>query len=246
MDTNYYFSYGMNTDPEQMSLRTGMPLPLGRALVRDHGFRFALHADVFPQPGNTTYGVLWSITQEQLALLDIREGYPSYYDRKIVDVECGGKKYRAWMYYMTPGQAEYPPTDGYYSMLERGYTTFDVPKDQIVSALTSSKSNSMSSMSIESYKTIRTSVAYQEYWNNHPENVHKRSVRWFNSYKELVKFVAGKRKLREIAQESSSFGMSVEQLCRDLVEYDEIAVPRHFQVKDSWVTWENSYSYHQN
>lgn len=249
-NTNYYFAYGMNSDPEQMNLRTGKPTAIGRALVRDHGFRFALHADVFPEVGTTTYGVLWDITPDQLKALDLREGYPYYYDRKIIDVECAGKVYRAWMYYMTPGQREYPPTDGYYQMLVRGYTHFNISLDQIKKALDSSNQTSLKEISVDHYKTMRTNVVYDYGYKNYSEidyrgQVINKSVRWFNSYEELVKFVAGKRKLREIREEAFKYSMSVEDLCREYVEYDSIWVPGHFQVKNSWISYDSNNCYYQ-
>jgi gamma-glutamylcyclotransferase (GGCT)/AIG2-like uncharacterized protein YtfP len=125
----------MNTDPIAMVLRTGEPRAIGRGIVRDHAFRFATHADVFPQVGTNTYVVLWELDDHQLALLDIREGYPTYYDRKIVVVESGGRSWDAWMYFMTPGHLEQPPYDSYYEMLTNGYTTFGLPLDQIEDAL---------------------------------------------------------------------------------------------------------------
>ena len=123
MTKHLYFGYGMNTDPEQMIMRTGQPLALGRGLVRDHAFRFALHADVYPKVGTNTYGVLWEIDDDALKALDNREGYPYYYDRKMVTVEANGTTYQAWMYYMTPGHPDREPSKGYYDMLVRGYTT---------------------------------------------------------------------------------------------------------------------------
>jgi gamma-glutamylcyclotransferase (GGCT)/AIG2-like uncharacterized protein YtfP len=140
MTTPYYFAYGMNTDPIAMVLRTGEPRAIGRGIVRDHAFRFATHADVFPQPGTNTYGVLWELDDRQLAMLDIREGYPRYYDRKIVVVESGGRSYAAWMYFMTPGHTEQPPYESYYDMLTNGYTTFGLPLSQIEDALDASYS----------------------------------------------------------------------------------------------------------
>jgi len=137
-DKIFMFSYGMNTDPESMALRTGTPVAIGRALVRNHAFRFALHADVYPCLGVDTHGVLWEITEEQLAALDQREGYPNYYDRTLVQVESGAKTYTAWMYGMTGTPIIYPPSDRYYGMLDRGYTYFGVPKKQIVEALAES------------------------------------------------------------------------------------------------------------
>lgn len=138
MNSHYYAAYGMNTDPEAMAFRTGDPVAIGRGLVRDHAFRFACHADVYPCRGTDTHVVLWDLDDSQLAALDAREGYPTYYDRKMVVVECGGRSYEAWMYYMTPGYPVEPPSDQYYGMLDRGYTAFHVPKDQIVQALANS------------------------------------------------------------------------------------------------------------
>lgn len=97
-----------------------------------------MHADVVPSPTQVVHGVLWSITDEQLASLDIREGYPSYYDRKMLDIECAyisGGKCKAWTYFMTPGQQEFPPGDHYWNMLMSGYTYFNVPTAQMFKAV---------------------------------------------------------------------------------------------------------------
>lgn len=136
--TIYYFAYGMNSDPQQMRLRTGVPRAIGSASIQNHAFRFSTHADVYPKVGSETVGVLWSLNEQQLAQLDDREGYPYYYNRKIVDVESGGKIYQAWMYYMVGEVVPYPPSDEYYAMLDRGYTHFAVPKYQIIHALADS------------------------------------------------------------------------------------------------------------
>ena len=209
----YYFSYGMNTDPSAMELRTGVPIPIGRALIRDHAFRFAYFADVYPQPGVTTHGVLWDITEEQLAALDKREGYPTHYDRKIVEIEARGHIYKAWMYYMTDKNVEMAMTAGpapskyYYGMLTSGYTYFGVPMTQIEDALAKAK-----------MKTQR---------------VIGRPTRWFDSYEQLVKLSAGKKRLAKIRLEAESQHISAEQLCSDYVEYGAIWAPKHFQVRNS-------------
>lgn len=159
--TSYYFAYGMNTDPQQMALRTGSPLAIGRAIVRNHAFRFAMHADVYPCQGIITNGVLWKINTNQLESLDIREGYPYYYQRKVVDVECDGKVYQAWMYFMTSDHVNYPPSDEYYRMLERGYTHFHVPLKQIIDGLNASKDALNANMPIGEYKKKRDIIAYR-------------------------------------------------------------------------------------
>jgi gamma-glutamylcyclotransferase (GGCT)/AIG2-like uncharacterized protein YtfP len=216
----YYFSYGMNTDPSAMELRTGVPIPIGRALIRDHAFRFAYFADVYPKQGVTTQGVLWDITEEQLAALDKREGYPTHYDRKIVEIEARGHIYKAWMYYMTDKNVEMAltagpaPSEYYYGMLTSGYTYFGVPMAQIEDALAIAK------------KVPRKPLG--------------RPTRWFDSYEQLVKLTAGKKRLARIRTEAASQHITAEQLCADYIEYGAIRVPDHFKVK-TWI-----FEYHEN
>jgi gamma-glutamylcyclotransferase (GGCT)/AIG2-like uncharacterized protein YtfP len=225
-----YFGYGMNTDPQQMIMRTGQPLALGRGMVRDHAFRFALHADVFPQEGTNTYGVLWEIDDEALKSLDMREGYPYYYDRKMVTVEANGTTYQAWMYYMTPGHPERQPSQGYYDMLVRGYTTFNVPMEQIEAALERSTVAPESMTDLETYKFNRSVIAYR---STGYSGYTSRKVRWFNSYTELVKFTHGRKVLRTVQAEADHCGLSLEQMCSDYVNYEELTVPDHFRVRES-------------
>lgn len=224
---HFYFGYGMNSDPEQMIMRTGQPLALGRGMVRDHAFRFALHADVYQQDGTNTYGVLWEIDDEALKSLDNREGYPYYYDRKIVEVEANGTVYQAWMYFMTPGHQERQPSQGYYDMLVRGYSTFNVPMDQIEDALERSILAPESLTDIDTYNLNRTIIAY----GNKPKS--GRDVRWFDSYYDLVKFTHGRKILKTIKADAEHCHISVEQMCADYVVYGELDIPTHFQVRES-------------
>jgi gamma-glutamylcyclotransferase (GGCT)/AIG2-like uncharacterized protein YtfP len=225
-----YFGYGMNTDPEQMRMRTGQPLPLGRGMIRDHAFRFALHADVYPKKGVNTYGVLWEIDDEALKSLDNREGYPYYYDRKMVTVEANGTTYQAWMYYMTPGHPDRLPSKGYYDMLHRGYTTFNVPLTQIEEAFERSSIAPDSSIDLDTYKFNRAVIAYQ---NKGYSGLTTRKIRWFDSYTDLIKYTHGRKMLRRVEQEAKQCCISVEQMASDYVNYDEITVPSHFRVRDS-------------
>lgn len=227
---HYYFGYGMNSDPEQMIMRTGQPLALGRGMVRDHAFRFALHADVYPEVGTNTYGVLWQIDDEALKSLDAREGYPYYYNRKLVTVEANGTTYQAIMYFMTPGHPERQPDKGYYDMLVRGYTTFNVPMEQIESALERSIAAPGSMTDAETYKRNRTAIAYR---SNNVWDTLSKPTRWFDSYTELVKFTHGRKVLRTIELDAAHCCISVEQMASDYVCYGELYVPEHFRVRES-------------
>ena len=126
-----YFAYGMNTNNLEMQYRCPAAHSLGHAILVDHAFRFAVHADVVPERGSMVHGVLWDITPDCLGNLDILEGYPHYYDRDLRSVIYRGQLYYAMVYFMTPGNEPAPPHQFYYDLVRRGYLDHDVPTDQL-------------------------------------------------------------------------------------------------------------------
>jgi len=130
-----YFAYGMNTNLAQMALRCPEANSLGKAVLYQYEFRFAHHADVVENSSSNVQGVLWDITDQCLAALDALEGYPTYYERKIVTVFHNGNPTPAITYYMVPGIADEYPSDGYLAMLKDGYTDHDVRHEQLDRAL---------------------------------------------------------------------------------------------------------------
>lgn len=134
MNKILYFAYGMNTNLHSMASRCPKAKSLGYAILEDYRFRFAHHADVVPDLYNRVDGVLWELTEDCLRSLDRLEGYPFYYDRKLVTVESADTaiKHQAWVYYMQPGHADSDPSDSYVEMLLEGYTDHNVPTKQIV------------------------------------------------------------------------------------------------------------------
>jgi gamma-glutamylcyclotransferase (GGCT)/AIG2-like uncharacterized protein YtfP len=126
-----YFAYGMNTNQEEMTYRCPDAQSLGHARLIDHAFRFAYHADVVPCAGSYVDGVLWSITDQDLASLDQLEGYPIYYGRDRVRVSQGSRIVLAVCYSMQPGQPDTLPSTSYMDMVLEGYAQHNVPTDQL-------------------------------------------------------------------------------------------------------------------
>ena len=93
--TTKYFAYGSNMAPEVMASACAHSRLLGRA--RLNGYRFAFNrrsvrtgtgvANIIVDPSSSVWGVVYEITDECLAVLDQKEGYPWAYDRKDVEVE---------------------------------------------------------------------------------------------------------------------------------------------------------------
>ena len=126
-----YFAYGMNTNQDEMTYRCPDAQSLGHARLIDHAFRFAYHADVVPCAGSYVDGVLWSITDQDLASLDQLEGYPIYYGRQQVRVSQGSRIVLAVCYSMQPGQPDTLPSTSYMDMVLEGYAQHRVPTDQL-------------------------------------------------------------------------------------------------------------------
>jgi gamma-glutamylcyclotransferase (GGCT)/AIG2-like uncharacterized protein YtfP len=148
-----YFAYGFNTQRSGMARRCPDARSLGSARLPDYAFRFAYHADVIPERGSTVAGVLWRVTPQCMANLDRVEGYPTYYDRKAVDVFHGGSLKRAWVYVMQPGSFETAPPECYLDQLIEGYSEHGVSHVQIIRGLVSAQ---------------RTDLEYGQYHSRYP------------------------------------------------------------------------------
>jgi gamma-glutamylcyclotransferase (GGCT)/AIG2-like uncharacterized protein YtfP len=119
-----YFAYGMNTNNDQMSPTAKR---LGLAELSGFGWEMLMFANVYESQDSITMGILWEIDDAVLAGLDIREGYPTFYTRLVVDVEHQGKTKQAWVYTMTPENRDRlkneKPSQHYLSSVVEGYAT---------------------------------------------------------------------------------------------------------------------------
>ena len=126
-----YFAYGSNLDEAQMAARCQAPIRQGIAFLPDYRFVFSgvsplrEHmgvASIRQAAGKTCAGLLWHITDADLAALDIREGYPVRYHRKIVCVhDASGARHDAWLYFKEDEVPLNPPCDAYYQQVLKAY-----------------------------------------------------------------------------------------------------------------------------
>ena len=130
----YYLAYGMNTNVAQMAHRCPAAISLGVAELDGYELVFRGCADINPCPNNTMEGVLWDITDDCLAALDVLEGYPTYYTRYDVPVFHKGKWKTAMVYKMNSGDI-FPPSAGYLRMLFEGYSEHGADVQQIYDAV---------------------------------------------------------------------------------------------------------------
>lgn len=134
----YMFSYGMNTNTTQMLLRCRNAYPLGCGKIFNHRFDFRYHADI-QNTGNRrdmVHGMTWEISEDDLKAIDMLEGFPVYYTRKLVHVDvCNYMGVTAWVYEMIDKSLLDFPNQQYYDCLIEGYQQNDIPIQQIHDAL---------------------------------------------------------------------------------------------------------------
>ncbi|MEK7331485.1 MAG: gamma-glutamylcyclotransferase family protein [Candidatus Eisenbacteria bacterium] len=95
-----YFAYGSNLDPDQMRTRCPESRVVGLAALPDHRLTFPLHSEGWGggaagashAHGSTVWGVLYELSESDLASLDRYEGWKgpgdhhNLYDRDLVTV----------------------------------------------------------------------------------------------------------------------------------------------------------------
>ena len=133
------FTYGINTNAEHMSRLCPTARKLGTAVLPNYSLVFKRHCDVETHQGAQCAGVLWEVDQEALDTLDTFEGYPTYYERKYVEVWFGTERVTALVYYMTPGHEYRLPSDGYFQDVRAGYINNGIDTTQLIYAVANTR-----------------------------------------------------------------------------------------------------------
>jgi gamma-glutamylcyclotransferase (GGCT)/AIG2-like uncharacterized protein YtfP len=128
-----YFSYGSNMAPAGMEERCAAPSVLGVATVPGYRFRIAKrgYATMVPDRGSMVYGLLWSLTGEDLAALDQYEGVPAgHYTRTIIPVLFRGKPLEAQVY-LAADPAPGKPRTGYLETVVQAARDLGLPPEYL-------------------------------------------------------------------------------------------------------------------
>ena len=134
-----YLAYGMNTNQAEMARRCPEARCLGPAELPGYELVFSQHCDVRPNDQCSVHGLLWELTEQDLANLDILEGWPDYYDRGWVMVHHGDQTVLAITYWMRDSPQLSEPSMPYLACVMEGYMEHDLPVDQVVAAWRASR-----------------------------------------------------------------------------------------------------------
>jgi len=128
MSTQLYFSCGSNISLEKMQKLCPDANCLGVAQLPDYQLVFTTHltqrnrggADVVPKVGKEVWGLLYEISETELAAMDANKFYPEIYNRIPVNVHVRQKAtpVQAWTYVMQDKQKSFAqPTNEYVRLL---------------------------------------------------------------------------------------------------------------------------------
>jgi phage replication-related protein YjqB (UPF0714/DUF867 family) len=124
-----YFAYGSNLCVRQMAQRCPDAADPRPALLSEHDWLINQRgvATVEPFTGSQVHGVLWQVSDHDLATLDSAEGVPVRYRRDRLTVHADDGLSPAWVYIdprVTPG----PPRPGYLPRIIDGAVEHGLPQ----------------------------------------------------------------------------------------------------------------------
>ena len=139
-----YVAYGSNMNLEQMAYRCPHSKVVGNGRLYGWKLVFNVHADVIKGNNkNVVPVVVWDIADEDWHMLDMYEGYPSYYVKEIVNVILeNGEIEEAVVYVMADNRKGVcPPASGYFNGIVKGCIDNGINTDYLFDALDYSYNN---------------------------------------------------------------------------------------------------------
>jgi gamma-glutamylcyclotransferase len=137
-----YFAYGSNMSDEQIRQRCPSHQFVAVAKLADFKLAFTRHspkrgcgvADVVPAPGKSVWGVVFDMSEADLAALDRHEGVhanPPAYVRKNVQVRASDSQLVDAITYevFTKAPNEYSPNAEYLGLITAGARKWGLPQD---------------------------------------------------------------------------------------------------------------------
>lgn len=140
-----YCSYGSNCNLQQMAYRCPNSKKVSVGLLKGWKAVFNIHMDIIKTDNTDDIVpvVVWDIAEKDWSMLDMYEGYPSYYVKKTVNVTLDdGAEEKAIVYVMADNKKGIcPPASGYFNGIVKGYMDNGINTDYLFKALDYSRCN---------------------------------------------------------------------------------------------------------
>lgn len=125
-----YVAYGSNLDTEQMAWRCPKAKIISSGMLEGWELIYrrsysGAYATIRKAPGKYVPVGLWKISAADERALDRYEGFPSFYQKQLVEVLVGnGRKVTGMVYIMRPDARPGFPSETYIDTIYRGYIDF--------------------------------------------------------------------------------------------------------------------------
>ncbi|MAH49263.1 hypothetical protein CMI37_25785 [Candidatus Pacearchaeota archaeon] len=139
-----YFAYGMNTNFTQMGLRCPDAKFVGHGVFKGSKLVFKSVADYEHSSKHSLHGSVWLISKRDEIALDKLEGYPSLYDKRLIEAKIAKSNlspydkmegdFKMMIYKMNGRGRLTPPNANYWNCLLLGYKKARLPKKQLLNA----------------------------------------------------------------------------------------------------------------
>lgn len=140
-----YCAYGSNCNLEQMSHRCPNSKKIGVGMLYGWKAVFNVHMDIIKTDNENNFVpvVAWNIDSKDWKMLDMYEGYPSYYVKETVNVILeDGRTENAIVYVMADNRKGIcPPASSYFNCIVKGYMDNGINTDYLFDALDYSYGN---------------------------------------------------------------------------------------------------------
>lgn len=145
-ETKYYLAYGSNLNIFQMKTRCPKSKVVGVSEIKDYQLLFkgsakCSYLTIEKCEGETVPVGVWEVTPEDIASLDIYEGYPTFYYKTDMDIELDGKIVKAFVYIMHESNKLGMPTKRYMQVCTEGYEDFGFDAEKLKTASDISKNS---------------------------------------------------------------------------------------------------------
>lgn len=140
-----YVAYGSNMNLDQMDYRCPNSYVVCNGELKGWKLVFNIHADIIRTGNENDFVpvVVWNVADSDWCMLDMYEGYPTYYVKETVNVILdSGEMEKAIVYVMANNRKGVcPPYQNYFDGIEKGYIENGIDVEYLYEALKYSYEN---------------------------------------------------------------------------------------------------------
>jgi gamma-glutamylcyclotransferase (GGCT)/AIG2-like uncharacterized protein YtfP len=138
INSHLYFAYGSNLNKTQMKKRCQTSKLIDVGYLKDYKLVFSYYsstwnggvADIIPENGTIVWGLIYTLTEQDLTRLDKYEGYPDIYTRFHTSIRTiKDTILNAWVYTVIKKTSFMPPTKGYLENIKIAAREYNFPKN---------------------------------------------------------------------------------------------------------------------